>query len=161
MTLIKFILTVLVGTLLGFLITARVLDRGIGFDTARAGPWLGQPKAGTMDIDPYAHAIIARTAELPLGSAEGLSFIAHTDSEDAPLRPECDYTISGTVPADALLDFDDRIAKGIFDFQPAAKIQLHIAGGSFVRQTARSLLTSAARRGLAIGCPSAIPGASP
>ena len=98
MTLIKFILTVLVGTLLGFLITARVLDRDIGFDTARAGPWLGQPKAGTMDIDPYAHAIIARTAELPLGSAEGLSFIARTDSEDAPLRPQCDYTVSGTVP---------------------------------------------------------------
>ncbi len=82
-----------------------------------------------MDIDPYAHAIIARTAELPLGSAEGLSFIAHTDSEDAPLRPECDYTISGTVPPTRYWTLTIVIAKGIFDFQPAAKIQLHIAGG--------------------------------
>jgi hypothetical protein len=65
LTLIKFILTVLVGTLLGFFITARVLDRDIGFDTARAGPWLGQPKAGTMDIDPYAHAIAARQCRRP------------------------------------------------------------------------------------------------
>jgi hypothetical protein len=98
LTLIKFLLTALAGTALGFLVTVRVLDRGIGFDTAHAGPWFGQPKSGTMDIDPYANAIIARTAELPLGSAEGLSFIARTDSLGAPLRPECDYTVSGTVP---------------------------------------------------------------
>jgi hypothetical protein len=98
LTLIKFILSVLAGTVLGFLLTARVLDRDIGFDTARAGPWLGQPKAGTLDIDPYAHAIIARTAELPLGSAEGLSFVARTDSDNALLRADCDYTVSGSVP---------------------------------------------------------------
>jgi hypothetical protein len=98
LTLIKFLLTALAGIAVGFLITTRVLDRGIGFDTARAGPWLGQPKSGTMDIDPYANAIIARTAELPLGSAEGLSFIARTDSQGVPLQPECDYTVSGTVP---------------------------------------------------------------
>lgn len=98
MTLIKFLLTALAGILLGFFITVRVLDHDVGFDTARAGPWLGQPKSGTMDIDPYANAIIARTAELPLGSAEGLTFIARTDSDGDSLRPECDYTVSGTVP---------------------------------------------------------------
>lgn len=98
MTLIKFLLTALAGVLLGFFITVRVLDHGVGLDTARAGPWLGQPKSGTMDIDPYANAIIARTAELPLGSAEGLTFIARTDSDGDSLRPECDYTVSGTVP---------------------------------------------------------------
>jgi hypothetical protein len=98
LTLIKFILTALAGIALGFLITTRVLDRGIGFDAAQAGPWRGQAKSGTMDIDPYANAAIARTAELPLGSAEGLSFVARTDSEGEPLRPECDYTISGGVP---------------------------------------------------------------
>ncbi len=98
MSLIKFILTVLVGIALGFLITTRMLNRGIGLDTAQAGPWIGQPKAGTMDIDPYANAVIARNAELPLGSAEGLSFVARTDSQGAALRPECDYTVSGSVP---------------------------------------------------------------
>ena len=51
-----------------------------------------------MDIDPYANAAIARSAELPLGSAEGLSFVARSDSSGAPLLPNCDYTVSGTVP---------------------------------------------------------------
>jgi hypothetical protein len=98
LTLIKFLLTALAGIALGFMITTRVLDRRLSFDTAQAGPWHGQPKSGTMDIDPYANARIARTAELPLGSAEGLSFIARNDSAGAPLRPECDYIVSGGVP---------------------------------------------------------------
>ncbi|WP_297300476.1 DUF1214 domain-containing protein [uncultured Methylovirgula sp.] len=98
MTIIKFLLTALAGIILGFLVTTRVLDRGLSFDAAQAGPWRGQPKSGTMDIDPYANARIARTAELPLGSAEGLSFVARNDSDGAPLRPECDYIVSGSVP---------------------------------------------------------------
>lgn len=98
MTVLKFILTVLAGIALGFLVTTRVLDRGVTFDVVRAGPWIGHPKTGTTDIDPYESALIARTAELPLGSAEGLSFVARTDSRGRLLKPECDYTISGTVP---------------------------------------------------------------
>jgi hypothetical protein len=97
-TVLKFILTILAGIALGFLATTRVLDRGITLDVARAGPWIGHPKTGTTDIDPYENASIARTAELPLGSAEGLSFIARTDSQGQPLRPECDYKVSGSVP---------------------------------------------------------------
>jgi len=97
-TVLKFILTILAGTALGFLVTTRVLDRGLSFDVAQAGPWIGHPKTGTTDIDPFESALIARTAELPLGSAEGLTFVARTDSQGQPLNPDCDYDVSGSVP---------------------------------------------------------------
>jgi hypothetical protein len=97
-TILKFIFTILAGIALGLLVTMRTLDRGVTFDVARAGPWVGYPKTGTVDIDPYENALIARTAALPLGSAEGLSFMAHTDSNGDALRPECDYIVSGSVP---------------------------------------------------------------
>ena len=144
MTLIKFLLTALAGTVLGFFITVRVLDHGIGFDTARAGPWLGQPKSGTMDIDPYANAIIARTAELPLGSAEGLSFIARTDSEGEPLRPECDYTVSGTVPPTRYWSLTLVSPKGFLINNPAKRFGftsaevVRAADGTFAITVARA-----------------------
>jgi hypothetical protein len=95
----KFVIVVLAGTALGFFVTHAVLQRGPAFNVVRAGPWAGVPKNGSLDIDPYARAMLARTAELPLGDAEGLSFIARTDSTGATLQPHCDYAVSGSVPS--------------------------------------------------------------
>jgi len=96
--LFKFILVVLAGTALGLALTYQVLQHRVDFDAVQAGPWKAFPKNGSVDIDPYARAILARTAELPLGTAEGLSFIARADSAGAVLQPSCDYVISGSVP---------------------------------------------------------------
>lgn len=98
LTLFKFLIAVLAGTALGLALTYQVLLHGISFNAVHAGPWTGLPKNGSLDIDPYARAILARTAELPLGNAEGLSFVARTDSAGAPLQPRCEYTVSGSVP---------------------------------------------------------------
>jgi hypothetical protein len=95
----RFLIVGLAGTILGFLITYRVLQRGPIFDVVSAGPWTTVPKTGSLDIDPYSQAIEARSAELPLGTAEGLTFIARTDSSGAALQPHCDYGVSGSVPA--------------------------------------------------------------
>ena len=95
---LKFLIVVLAGTALGLLVTSEVLRRGPVFNTEKAGPWTGVPKNGSLDIDPYAQARLARNAELPLGTAEGLSFIANTDSSGAVLQPHCDYRINGSVP---------------------------------------------------------------
>jgi hypothetical protein len=94
----NFLFVVLAGTALGLLVTREVLQRGPVFNAEKAGPWTSVPKSGSLDIDPYAQAKLARSAELPLGSAEGLSFIARTDSSGAVLRPLCDYEVSGSVP---------------------------------------------------------------
>ncbi len=97
-TLFKILLTVLAGTALGLAATYYVLGAGIRFDEIEAGPWTRWPQSGSMDIDPYAHAMLARSAEMPLGTAEGLSFFAWTDSTGAALRGRCDYVVSGPVP---------------------------------------------------------------
>ncbi|MGH6818110.1 MAG: DUF1214 domain-containing protein [Methylovirgula sp.] len=94
----RFLIILLAGTVLGFVVTYRVLQRGPVFNVVRAGPWTTVPKSGSLDVDPYVRAIEARSAELPLGTAEGLTFIARTDSNGAPLRPRCDYEVRGSVP---------------------------------------------------------------
>ncbi len=92
-------MTVLAGTALGLAVTYYVLGAGIRFDEVRVGPWTRWPQSGSMDIDPYAHAMLARSAEMPLGTAEGLSFFAWTDSAGAALRASCDYVVSGPIPS--------------------------------------------------------------
>jgi hypothetical protein len=42
---------------------------------------------------------LARSGELPLGSAEGLNFVAHADSDGMLLTPSCDYVLKGPMPA--------------------------------------------------------------
>jgi hypothetical protein len=95
-TLLKIVATGTVGVMLGLLLTIVALSpdtRGLV-----AGPWRGSPRDGAADIDPYALATINRSGTLPLGAAEGVSFVAKTDSAGAPLAARCDYAVTGTMP---------------------------------------------------------------
>ena len=56
------------------------------------------PKTGTRDIDPYARATIARSGELPVGSGDGVAFLAQADDSGRPLDGRCDVLVSGTTP---------------------------------------------------------------
>lgn len=96
--LIKSCFVVVLGTLLGLALTFFTLERGFGFGAVRAGPWTGWPKTGSADIDPYARALLSRTGAIPLGTGEGISFLAKTDSDGAPLNPRCEYTLRGPMP---------------------------------------------------------------
>jgi len=96
--LIKSCFAVVLGTLLGLALTYLSLERGFSFDAVRAGPWTGWPKAGSADIDPYARALLARTGAIPLGTGEGISFVARADSDGAALDPRCDYLLKGPMP---------------------------------------------------------------
>ena len=99
--LLKIAATMLLGCALGLGLTALIVARGPLFGAVRAGPWIGFPRAGDAG-DPYARAAYARSAEIPLGSGEGLSFSARTDDADTPLRRRCTYRLSaGTMPARA------------------------------------------------------------
>ncbi|MGB8278588.1 MAG: DUF1214 domain-containing protein [Methylovirgula sp.] len=96
--LFRFLATLLTGTVLGLAATYYLLIGGVSFDEAKAGPWTRWPKSGSMEIDPYAHAMLARSGELPLGTAEGLSFFAWSDSAGETLRASCDYVVRGPMP---------------------------------------------------------------
>lgn len=93
------ILTVcVVGSLIGLTFTYLAIVRGMGFGVVAAGPWTYRPHIGTMEIDPFSRAVLAHSGELPLGPAEGLTFLARSDSTGAPLVPGCDYLVTGNIP---------------------------------------------------------------
>lgn len=96
---LKTLAAVVLGAALGLAATFAAVERGFGFGAVRAGPWTGWPKTGSRDADPYARAVLSRTGETPLGSAEGLGFVARGDSSGALLDPRCDYSVRGPVPA--------------------------------------------------------------
>ncbi len=97
-SLLKFLIVAFTGTVLGLAFTYYMLRSGINFDEVRAGPWVRSPKTGSMEIDPYSHARLARTGQLPLGTAEGLNFFAWRDSTGEPLRAACNYVVKGPIP---------------------------------------------------------------
>lgn len=95
-TLIKIVAAVVVGVLLGLLITIHTLDDANA--TFTAGPWRSATRQGSGEIDPYALAANARSGVLALGASEGLSFVADTDSRGQPLSGKCEYAVGGNVP---------------------------------------------------------------
>jgi len=142
-TFFKSLLTALAGTALGLAVTYYVLGTGLSFDELRAGPWIRWPKTGTMEIDPYAHAMLARSGRLPLGAGEGLSFSARTDSDGKPLRGRCDYVIDSPVPEARYWTLTVYSPKGALVQNKAQRYGftsaeiLRAAGGSFQIAVAR------------------------
>ena len=97
-TFFKSLVVALAGIALGLLATWFSIERGHGLGAVHAGPWIGWPRAGTPDADPYARAAMSRTGEVPLGAAEGLSFLARADSSGNALDGACSYTVTPPVP---------------------------------------------------------------
>ncbi len=94
--LFRTVVAVLLGVLLGLAITIRSLDldsRGMS-----AGTWRSTPRDGAGDIDPYALAANSRAGLLPLGIAEGLTFLTTTDDAGRKLEVRCDYVVKGPMP---------------------------------------------------------------
>ena len=67
-------------------------------DTISLGAWQAWPNAGTVEVDPYSRARLARNGEIPLGSGEGLMLLAQSDDRGAALVSRCDYRIAGQTP---------------------------------------------------------------
>ncbi len=86
---------VFVGVVIGLVYTSLSLNGDHGLVS---GAWHGSPREGTQEVDPYALAAIARDSLLPLGAAEGLSFVAANDDRGDPLSPACDYVVKGPMP---------------------------------------------------------------
>jgi hypothetical protein len=87
-----------IGALLGLGLTWWTLSGGPGFGALSSGPWTAWPRAGTLDADRYARASLSRSGELPLGSGEGITFLAERDNDGARLDGRCQYSIAPIGP---------------------------------------------------------------
>jgi hypothetical protein len=96
----------LFGSLISFTLAAAIglgatwfaLTRGAAFGSIALGAWTAWPKTGTLDIDPYARAVIARSGELPVGLGDGVAFVARRDDRGRALDGRCYTVISGITP---------------------------------------------------------------
>jgi hypothetical protein len=88
----------LVAAVLGLGATWLALTKGTAFGAVTIGAWTAWPKVGTTDIDPYARALVARSGQLPIGSGDGIAFLARVDDHGRSFDGRCDVVVSGTTP---------------------------------------------------------------
>jgi hypothetical protein len=96
----------LIGLLLSFIVAAGIglgstwyaLTQNLSFGALELGAWKGFPRNGTVAIDPYARAAIARNGELPVGSGDGVAFTTAADDDGRALDGRCDVVVRGTTP---------------------------------------------------------------
>ena len=98
MRVIIILIALAVGIISGLALTWVASASSFGFGAIRIGAWSAWPKSGTVEADPYSRAIFARAGELPLGLADGFSFVASSDDIGAPLDGRCDIHIEGRLP---------------------------------------------------------------
>ena len=91
--------TLILAAAIGLGATWLTLTRGVAFGAMTIGAWTAWPKNGSIDIDPYARANIARTGALPVGTGDGVAFYARTDDAGDVLDGRCTFVISGMTPA--------------------------------------------------------------
>jgi hypothetical protein len=68
------------------------------FGKVRAGAWQTAPRVGSREADPYARAVVARNAEIPLAIGEGLTLTATGDDAGRPLDSRCAYRVGSAAP---------------------------------------------------------------
>lgn len=106
--------TFALAALVGLGATWLTLTRGVAFGALTIGGWTAWPRSGSVDIDPYALAGIARSGALPLGSGDGVAFYARADDAGHAFDGRCDFVISGLTPVArywtiTLYDLDGRL----------------------------------------------------
>jgi hypothetical protein len=84
---------------IGLSATWLTVTRGVAFGSLKIGAWTAWPRSGSVDIDPYARAIIARSGELPIGTGDGVAFFARTDDAGNRFDGRCSFVLSGMTPS--------------------------------------------------------------
>lgn len=96
--LLGLLLSLTLAAFIGLGATWYATTRALGLGGVQVGAWKAAPRAGTMGIDPYARAAIARSGELPMASGDGVAFTARVDDAGKPLNGRCEITVSGSTP---------------------------------------------------------------
>lgn len=92
------LLILVLATVTGLGATWMTATRGTDLGTLTIGAWTARPRIGTTEINPYARASVIRSGELPLGTGDGIAFIATADDAKRPLDGRCDVIVSGVTP---------------------------------------------------------------
>ncbi len=103
-----------VAATIGLGMTWLVLTRGTAYGGVTIGAWTAWPRTGTLGIDPYSRAMVARSGELPIGSGDGVAFHARADDAGRPFDGRCDVVLAGMTPPArfwtvTLYDLDGRL----------------------------------------------------
>lgn len=99
MRFVLYLLTMIAVALsVGFGLSYYALTDGRLFGVSQVGPWAAWPDVGVINPNPYTRSHLARDAHLQLGQAEGIQFVATTDSDGDPLTRACSYRIDGKTP---------------------------------------------------------------
>jgi hypothetical protein len=92
------LLALILAASVGLGATWMTATRGTDLGALTIGAWTARPKTGTADVDPYSRASIARSGELPVGTGDGVAFLATRDDRKQPLDGRCDVVVSGITP---------------------------------------------------------------
>jgi hypothetical protein len=129
--------TLILAAAVGLGATWLTLTHGVAFGALTIGAWTAWPKSGSVDIDPYARATIARTGELPVGVGDGVAFYARTDDAGNALDGRCTFVVGGMTPAArywtlTLYDTQGRLVANTIDRHGFTSAEiLREAGGRF------------------------------
>jgi hypothetical protein len=83
---------------LGLWTTEAALTGALPISVDRLGPWRAAVRGGSAEADPYGHARVERSGEIPLGLGEGLRLAAPTDSDGRALDSGCLYRVGPHAP---------------------------------------------------------------
>lgn len=108
----------------GFGLSYYALTDGRLFGASEIGPWISWPDLGSASPNPYSRGHLTREAALQLGRAEGLQFVATTDSAGEALDLSCSYTLEGHVPVSSFWTLVAVDTKGINLAAPGTDLAL-------------------------------------
>lgn len=119
--LIHLLVAIAIAAAVGFGSAMMVLDRERLFGAVDRGAWTTWPEFGSRNADPYSRAVLARTGEVPLGSGEGIAFVADRDDGGAGLVASCSYAVDGETPAGRLWTLTATDTEGHLFENPAGR----------------------------------------
>lgn len=122
----------------GFGLSYYALTDGRLFGAAQLGPWISWPDLGSSAPNPYSRGHLTREAALQLGRAEGLKFVATTDSDGEALDLSCAYTLEGHVPVSSFWTLVAVNGEGVNLAAPGADLALR--SSEIVRNNAGSMV---------------------
>lgn len=129
MRFVLYLLTMIAVALgVGFGLSYYALTDGRLFGVAQLGPWTAWPDVGVPTPNPYTRSHLAREAQIQLGQAEGLQFVATKDSDELPLMRNCSYRIDGRTPLATFWTLVAVDEAGVNIASPDGEIAMHSGG---------------------------------
>lgn len=123
--LVDLALAAVIALLVGLGSAFLVIDRSSLSGSTVIGAWTVQAATGLARPNPYAAAATATVVDLPLGTAEGLTFVAFSDDQGDPLSGQCDYALAGQTLLTRLWTLTLYDSEGRLTDNPSGRTSFH------------------------------------